>query len=299
MITLLALLAVSSAGGLRVAVVGGSGRLGQRVVERLVRDGHEVKRLRRRLETRKAAALAAVGQGVAGSDGIQDVVGDVTNVESLKRLLAGCAAVIAVHGATRRTRPSDVLPWSRPDDEPEHAKRVNYDGIANLIAAMEATGCERIVRLTGRGERPWSLFSILINGLGSMAKAWNYEGEALLRNSSVAYSIIRPGVMTDEAPNDYVLGDDGADLKVAPISYAAVADLCVDVLTRDNCRRATLCAMTSSTSSDTAWGPLLDTVQPDRRAFPPSLYNAHLTAVRVGFLALLALPLAILRFLFF
>jgi len=36
------------------------------------------------------------------------------------------------------------------------------------------------VRITG-SEKPWNIFSIIINGLGGMAKAWNYEGERLLR----------------------------------------------------------------------------------------------------------------------
>lgn len=44
----------------------------------------------------------------------------------------------------------------------------------------------------GKGEDPWSVFSILINGLGSMAKAWNYEGEQLLRScKDVDYTIVR------------------------------------------------------------------------------------------------------------
>ena len=61
------------------------------------------------------------------------------------------------------------------------------------------SGTRRIVRITGRGEAPWSIFSILINGLGSMAKMWNYEGELLLRAcADVDYTIIRPGVMTGD-----------------------------------------------------------------------------------------------------
>jgi hypothetical protein len=45
--------------------------------------------------------------------------------------------------------------------------------------------------LAGKGEDPWSVFSILINGLGSMAKAWNYEGEQLLRAcKDVDYTIV-------------------------------------------------------------------------------------------------------------
>ena len=41
-----------------------------------------------------------------------------------------------------------------------------------------------------------------VNGLGSMAKAWNYEGERLLRaaaqSDGLEYTIIRPGVRSDQ-----------------------------------------------------------------------------------------------------
>ena len=37
--------------------------------------------------------------------------------------------------------------------------------------------------MTGKGEQPWAIFTILINLAGSMVKAWNYAGETLLRES--------------------------------------------------------------------------------------------------------------------
>ena len=50
--------------------------------------------------------------------------------------------------------------------------------------------------MTGKGEAPWSFFSVLINLLGCHAKTWNYEGERRLRaNEDIAYTIVRPGVM--------------------------------------------------------------------------------------------------------
>lgn len=266
---------------IKVAVVGSSGRLGQRVIGRLVRDGHSVKCLYRKPTSSLPAEPA------------EQVFGDVTDEASLVGLLTGCDACIACYGATRRTRFGDLLPWSKPELQVDHAKRVNYDGVANLIKAAQITGCQRIVRITGRGEKPWSFFSILINGLGSMAKAWNYEGECLLRASNISYTVLRPGIMTDDAPTNFALGDDGIDLKVTRISYSAIADLCVDVLMRNNTKRATLCAVTADSGPD-SWSPLLDTVKADRRHFPPSLLKQHMRAVRVGGFALSSLFAAIL-----
>ena len=60
----------------------------------------------------------------------------------------------------------------------------------------------RFLATSGKGEDPWSIFSILINGLGSLAKAWNYEGEQLLRAcKDIDYTIVRyfaaPGRQVD------------------------------------------------------------------------------------------------------
>ena len=147
------------------------------------------------------------------------------------------------------------------------------------------------MRVTGKGETPWSFFSILINLLGSHAKAWNYEGEQLLRASSLDYTIVRPGVMgtaSELAADSLALADDGGDLKVSAIPHAAVADLCVDVLGYPNAARATLCAMTVDQGEGAAsYADLLPAVRPDRRAFPgDELRRASFRAVRVGGAAL-------------
>ena len=105
---------------------------------------------------------------------VELVKGDVTNRESVTALLAGCTACLALFGATRRFKFSDL--FRDATEEPTHAKQINFEGVRNIILAAKASGtCQRVVRVTGKGETPWSIFSILINGLGSMAKAWNGE----------------------------------------------------------------------------------------------------------------------------
>lgn len=258
-----------------VAVIGASGNLGRKVVERLVSDGHTVRCLSRRPGRQPP------------QPNVQEVPGDVTDVASLEALMTGCCACLAVHGARRSSKLADL--WTDAEQDKTHSRWVNLEGVRNIIAAGKATNCTRIVRVTGKGESPWSVFSILINGLGSFAKAYNYEGEALLRASDVDYTIVRPGVMKEQAPSSLALADDGRDLKVAPVSYAAIADLCVDCLDFPNTKRATLCAMTGGDATATTWSPLLSAVQPDRRAFAPSLLKEHKRAVALGGPALLAL----------
>lgn len=84
-------------------------------------------------------------------------------------------------------------------------------------------------------------------------------------------------------PSSLALADNGADLKVSPITHAAVAQLCVACLRYDNAARSTLTAMcVASGDGSDSYEPLLAAVRPDTRAFAPSLLSRHLLAVRVG-----------------
>jgi nucleoside-diphosphate-sugar epimerase len=179
------------------------------------------------------------------------------------------------------------------EDDPTHPKQVNYQGVVNLIQACRRTGCKRIVRITGKGEQPTSFFSVFINMLGSMAKAWNYQGELALREQSdVDYTIIRPGIMSDDGPQGSVLAlkDNGGDLAVSKIRYDDVASLCIDCLDYNNTVRSTLTAMTvSGDEGDSSWGPLLAKVQTDQRVFPKNMLEQHYAAVRNTLLGIAAL----------
>ena len=221
-----------------VAVIGSTGRLGRLVVEELVAQGYPARcLLRHELPPDGGEGEPTTSAQVAGllakMPGVTMVKGDINDPASLNTLLQGAGACIAVHGARRTTRITDMLPWTHPErDDPTHSRRINYVGMMNLVAAAKASGSvRRIVRITGKGEDPWSIFSILINGLsrdirrdirreiraematmrvaglGSMAKAWNYEGECVLRGSDIDYTIIRPGIMgqLERLPDDVSL----------------------------------------------------------------------------------------------
>ena len=298
----------------KVAVIGATGRLGQEVVQQLIDRGYECNILVRKLPLLPTPTLASSTTALLSTKditkdqivaylsslkGVQIIEGDVVgNIASLRTLLDGCTACLAVFGATRRSQISDLWTKDVADSDPTHAKSVNYKGVANLLEAAKASKtCKRIVRITGKGETPYSFFSVLINMLGSMAKAWNYEGEQLLRDEQeIDYTIIRPGVMSEEGPGDdtnvlLTLADDGRDLPVSKIRYKDVATLCIDCLDYPNAARSTLTAMTTTITagnddtspaigSKDSYAPLLEMVQPDRRAFPTDMLEQHRAAVR-------------------
>ena len=275
------------------------GRLGRAAVQQLAAQGVPTRVLCRH-EISDASRTSASADGTASSAEVMAflstlpavtlVQGDVTDPASLGVLMEGCTACLALYGAVRTFKASDLLPFVDQSLERTHARQVNYEGVRNILAAARASeGCKRVVRITGKGEAPWSFFTILINGVGSFAKAWNYAGETVLRDpeeaGDVEYTIIRPGIMS-AAPvqaRSLALADNGDDLKVAPNSHEAVAALCIRSLFYPNAARATLTAMTvpSGEGADT-WDPLLEAVRADTRAFPArdELVAVHYKAVR-------------------
>lgn len=260
-----------------VAVIGATGNVGRLAVKELVEQGYPVRILQRSVAPGKDSVAASL----ATMPGVEPVQGDVNDAASVRLLLQGCSACLALHGAGRKRKLSDL--WLDAEADPTHSKSINYEGVRTIIQAAQASGtCGRVVRITGKGETPWSIFSILINGLGSMAKAWNYEGENLLRACpDVEYTIVRPGVMStleqdDTPPASLALADDGGDLKVSRIAHAAIASLCVQCLSYPNAGRCTLTAMSVPPGEGaSSWAPLLATVKPDRRAFRTDLLQVR------------------------
>jgi uncharacterized protein YbjT (DUF2867 family) len=294
----------------KVAVIGATGRLGRAAVQQLSQQGiptrclvrHDIAHVPIPSSLQEAESSAQVGAYLSTLPGVELVKGDINNEESLRHLVEGCTACLALHGSVAPKPFFKALVFPSllfPDTDPSHAKQVNYEGIRKLIAVVEASPtCQRLVRITGKGETPWSIFSILINALSGLAKGWNYEGEQLLRKSTVPYTIVRPGVMkeqldqADTAKPKPLLGlkDNGQDMKVTPVSYNQIADLVIQSLDYPNCERVTLTAMNLAADSPdgtSTYGPLLERVQSDSREFPESLLKEHRKAARVGGLTIM------------
>ncbi len=285
-----------------VAVIGPTGRLGRQIVQELSAKGISTRCLLRHEIPASTSTPNSLEEAQSSNEiatylqslpNVTFVQGNLNDMTSLRRLLEGCDACIAAHG------PSAPKPFWRslilpsifyPETLPQHPKQVNYQGLQKILQVMNETSCKTIVRITGKGESPWSFFSILINALGALAKAWNYEGEQLLRTSGIDYIIIRPGVMKDSVGEKtrYGLRDNGEDMKVTVVSYHQIAELAVQTLEYSNCRRVTLTAMNDADGGETSYAPLLAHVQPDRRVFPPTLLEEHRKAARVGGLAIVA-----------
>jgi nucleoside-diphosphate-sugar epimerase len=105
---------------MRVLVTGATGPFGRAVCRRLIADGHDVTAMARN-KPRKLVA------------GVEFEAGDVRDVRAVSNAVAGCDAV--VH-----------LAWVvAPLKTEAETKEINLGGTRNILEAMAATGCKRLV----------------------------------------------------------------------------------------------------------------------------------------------------------
>lgn len=326
---------------LKVAVIGTTGKLGREAIRLLSERGiatkcllrHKLldpqKHLRQKQQQGSATTVSSfshqneearrIATELEALPGVEMVLGDVTNATSLHELLRDTTVCLALYGA-QAPKPffKALFPLSiffhRENDNARHPKQVNYKGVENILRVMSSSSatCKHLVRITGKGEQPWSIVSILINALSGNAKGWNYEAEQLIRttaakkDSGVTYTIIRPGLMQtalkdrppqNEEPNSKSLciADNGRDLPVTAVTYCQIADLAIQVATNplhlQHCPGATLTAMNYplSPAVSTTFNNTLGHVRPDTRHFPATLIRQHQLASRVGGLVILSL----------
>jgi uncharacterized protein YbjT (DUF2867 family) len=261
-----------------VAVIGASGNLGRAVVKELCNNKISTKILNR------PNSSSNINNNYKEYPNIKIVNGDVNNYESIVKLLEGVDTCIAVHGSKRKTRLRDII--RNNVNDLNHPVNVNYLGMINIINAAKITKTKHIIRVSGNGEKPWSIPSIIINLFGSMHKAWNYAGECELRDSNITYTIIRPGIMNHniDADSSLTLIDNGMYLPPTKISYNKIANLCLDCITHPNVKNTTLTAITTQSGyGRSSWIPLLRKVNSDTKKFPDKLLTIfkHYSAVTI------------------
>jgi len=300
-LAVLSLLQINSTNALQVAVIGTTGKIARETVELLSKSGIKTRCLLRhdinsvdispKSPTNNSSSME-VAAYLNALPNVEMIMGDITDKKSVDDLVQGCDAVMSLQGPPRVNPINALIPFLSVDPSSNtHPYMINYIGVKHIIEAVkdmeDKSGVKpHIIRITGNGEDPFSIFSILINMLGNMAKGWNYEGEELLRKGDVDYTIIRPGVLNgdlQEPKKARMLKDNGIKMKVSPVSYTQIAELCVDCLKYDNVRKSTLTVMNvDELEGENEYGVLLKEVQSDSRDFPESLISKHLSGARLG-----------------
>jgi dihydroflavonol-4-reductase len=114
-----------------VLVTGGTGYVGSNTIAALVAAGHRV-RVLARSEQRVAAALAPLGV-----DGVESVIGDVTDPDAVERALEDCEAVI--HAASV---------FSMDPRRADEMRAVNVRGTDLVLGSAQRLGLDPIVHVS-------------------------------------------------------------------------------------------------------------------------------------------------------
>lgn len=139
-----------------LAITGGTGFVGSRLIDLALASGHEVRALTRRDQPAR--------------DGVTWVRGDLDATAALASLCAGADAVIHVAGVV-----------NAPDRD--GFARGNITGTANMLAAVQGAGVRRYVHVSSLASREPQL----------SAYGWSKgEADKLVRASGLDWTIVRP-----------------------------------------------------------------------------------------------------------
>ena len=185
---------------MQVAVIGATGKTGRPLVAQLLAAGHAVR------------AFSHSGNAVEGVDN-QPL--DGRDGAAVTAALAGADAIVSVVGGPLETRPQTI---------------------ANLIAAAQAHGIERLIGVGGAGaldgpggglmvEQPW--FPAGLKPVTEMHR----QSIALLEASGLDWTFVCPPIMTEgDTTGAYAHQADGALFGKLKVRHADVAHLIVRCL---------------------------------------------------------------------
>jgi uncharacterized protein YbjT (DUF2867 family) len=191
-----------------VLVAGATGLTGQKIVQSLKKDGYR--------------AVALVRDPVKARDQLGPDVelrkGDVKDYDSLVQAMSGVQAVISSIGA-------------RGKDGPDRPEKVDYEGVKNLVDAAAAANVRQFVLVSSRGV---TQESHPLNRMFGNVLIWKLKGEKYLRDSGIAYTIVRPGGLLNDQGGltdiAFEQGDRAMTGGVMAITREDVATVCVEAL---------------------------------------------------------------------
>jgi uncharacterized protein YbjT (DUF2867 family) len=217
-------------------VIGGAGRTGRLVTERLLADGVDVRVVSR--HATRAGDLARAGARLF------DV--DIRDGKGLDKALAGSTGVVY------------VIEPGTSNSGPNSPETTMYQGVRHALAA--GTDLARFVLVSQiyvtRSNHPMNQYGRLLD--------WRLRGEDAVRASDVAHTVVRPSWLTSGAGGRTGIslrqGDDG-DGKV---SRADVAEACVRALALESAMNTTFEMYNEKGAPPASWDELFLALAKDK-----------------------------------
>ena len=220
-----------------VLVAGATGRTGSLVVKTLLEKKYQVRAFVR--DVMRATKLLGPN--------VEYVEGDVRNMDSIRPAMQGVTKVISAVGAFGK----------EANNGPE---QVDYNGVKNLVNAASAAKIDQFVLISSMGVTDEDH---VLNKMFDNVLIWKFKGEEALRKSGVAYTIVRPGGLTDdEGEKKEVLFKQG-DTGTGFITRADVARVCVAALEIPEARNKTLEVIHGTNPPSKDWQALFSVLKPD------------------------------------
>jgi len=157
---------------MRVFVTGGTGFVGNYVVEALLEEGHQVRCLVRPGSEKKLRAIKDV----------EIVYGNILE-RQLKDKIKGCNAIVHLVGIIREF-PKEGITF----------KKLHYEATVNIVEAAKAASVKRFIHMSALGAS--------IEGKTAYFRT-KAQAEAYVRESGLTYTIFRPSVIY--GPHDHFI----------------------------------------------------------------------------------------------
>ena len=228
-----------------VLVIGGSRGTGLLIARLLLQHGKAVRVL--------ARDPIAAGSRLGSSGDI--VRGDLTDPESLASAMRGVAHIVFTAGVRsgRLVRERTV-------------RRIEFEGMLNTIEATRASGFTgRFLYMNSSGTGSRSFWARALNFYKGNTLEWRARAEAAIRNSQLAYAIIRTGVLLNSRGGRHEIGLTQKPLPLSPkyrIARADVAEVFAAALDHPKVVRTTF-EIAWQGRPELRWRDALDTLKPD------------------------------------
>ncbi len=211
---------------MKVFVVGATGGTGKWIVRELVDKNIPVVALVRNREKGQQTLPA----------GVEIVVGDVLQPETLEAAIADCDVIICATGAA-------------PGFDPTAPYRVDYEGTKNLVNLAKSKSINHFIFVSSlcvsQVLHPLNLFWLIL--------VWKKQAEDYLRQSGVNYTIVRPGGLKNEDNTDSILMASADTLFDGSIPRQKVAKVCVEALFQPNAKNKIVEVVAKAEAPESTW----------------------------------------------